>query len=936
MIGSVRENLTYARRSLWIALLNMEDIRPTAKWANRMLRPLTSIFRRLEKHQENLSIVASSRLKQTAEACDPDSVRPSRIPVSGDGDTYSDGEGEDPAWVPGKLVNRRLRHKYSTRVQGNGGRRRNRVSIRSPELHKTLLPGAIEIATPLITGKSREPLERSSQKQQLKVPGLRDIVPGAVNGRNGLRMRNKKFPAHHGSWKEVIDMSGDTEFVAIARLLDRIFLKFLNNTRVQILPWEQTRGTRSLLSMAVRHLPEFIEDEQTIQDDVDNDCDVDMCDMYFYELEAHYAPGGGGWQPLREAVRAQGIYLVSEMLQRQWVTKLAACRLLEECVKHYEFDAFELLSSKYLSTVDAYQYPTAFDPHRPPGHCDDPIHLLGTYYTRSCGRRSFVFDQMAELLLRGVVAPEWMVTRPWKKCVDGAITSLSAQDPNSTAARRLIEAIILTAANTYPEIDTIAVHTKRLGMSHPVRLKATHASATNALVPSNSRVPCPIPIQDALSNLTLSLMAALCSMHIARSNSPATEEKAVGTKIRKFVQSLAFTVEREVEIRQPSSGADRSTCQLLRQGCVLLGRCLLEQGEDDFNTIRGPDSSSRQNTRAFLLVLSSRQDVIKELATMVRQVFRCYEHVHKSDQTRTSPEIRGKVSQLVGLGGDERLSTFLGKVAVETAMSLAETTGDPDDHVWAVEIQEKVMSLQQENGMRHEEAHGRMDNSSGLYRWEEGIGEWVARTPMWKARAVEVPSKHVEAIRRPPSTIADSATSDSPTVSPPGGYASSITSSAPSVSTKRGRSDSEPRSSKRRCSTPVEEYPDRKSESTDDTESLASHQTCELVSATPAASKYTRYDATKGILHRDIDQPVSSIEVVLVNRRGSTKSRDSAAQESAASDHRTPRANTSRLAVARSKYARRRATVAPPRASRMRPVIPCSQEDGSDDELSFF
>src|SRR5699024_3402038 len=141
--------------------------------------------------------------------------------------------------------------------------------------------------------------------------------------------------------------------------------------------------------------------------------------------------------------------------------------------------------------------------------------------------------------------------------------------------------------------------------------------------------------------------------------------------------------------------------QFLRRGYVLLGQCLLLCGDNFSENIRLPDSVSWENSEAFFMLLSSQPEVVKELATLVRQVFSCYEHVHKSDQTRTSPEIRHQVSRLVRLSGDGGLSILLGKVAAETAMDLAETTVDPDDHVWAVEVQEKVVSIQQEQGIRH-------------------------------------------------------------------------------------------------------------------------------------------------------------------------------------------------------------------------------------------
>ena len=921
----------------------MEEIRPTAKWANRMLRPLTSIYRRLEKHNENLSMISSSKPKARAETCDSDHTR---APTVEDGGSYSDGDGDDPAWVPDK---RRVRHKYSTRVEGSRGRRRNRVTMRSPELNKTLLPGAIEIATPLITGKTtREALGRASaQKQSFRPPGLRNSFPGVSKGRRASRTNNPSFPAYQGSWKEVVDMSGDTEFINIAHLLDRVFLKFLSNTRGHVLPWEQTEGARSLMSMAVRRLPEFIEEEQRIQDEGDEEEEVDMCDTYLYELESHYAPGGGGWQPLREAVRAQGIYMVSEMIQRQWITKLAACRLLEECMNHHELDAFELLSSTCLSTIEFYDYPTTFYPAKSSTHCDDPIQILGIYYSRT-GRHSFVYNELADLLLTRVMPPEWLVTKPWKKCMDSAITSFSTGDENSTAAKSLIEAVVLASGNLCLAIDTTPVDRKWLGSSRSLHSKATRAS-TSAPTSIEEQLPCPIPIQDALSNLNLSLMAALCGIHIARSHNAAVEEQAIGMKMKGFVKSLAFTVQREVEMRPPPKNADLPMSQFLRRGYVLLGHCLLQCGEHAPENIRWPDPMSWENVEAFFTSLSSRSDVIKELATLVRQVFHCYEHVHKSDQTRTSPEIRYKISKLIQLSDNPELSILLGKVAAETAMDLAETTVDPDDHVWAVEVQEKAVSFQHEQGTRHGMTDGQMGNNSGLYRWEDSIGEWVATTPpMLKAKAVEVSSKRYGAIRRPPSTIADSTTSDSPRLSPSGDSASSMTSSAPSVSLKRARSDSLSRSSKRRCSTPVSVYSDEETNSDDDAESSVSDETCELNSASPAAYMQTRRDTpreltqTRGIprrMTREIMNPGSAekIEVVITNKRDSTGHSDSAGQNGMVPLRRSTRATISRLPtrLRRNPPRKQTAPIVPP-VVRTRSVIPCSQDDESEDELNCF
>ncbi|KAL4991363.1 hypothetical protein BDW68DRAFT_152570 [Aspergillus falconensis] len=721
----------------------MEDVRPTAKWANRMLRPLASIYHRLEKHHQIVTSVLTSKTREktdTAPDAEQRTRRPPKTKGAQHGFSYSDDDEEpnDPAWIPGKPIDKRkIRHNYSSRGRGAGlgPRKRSRLLIRSPEAPKTL-PGAIEIATPLITGKLRGiPLAEASPSLRMQLfqnhPSDSGVGGSAEHRRNG-RTHNTVFRPYQGSWKEILDQSGDPGLVDIAHLLDRIFLKFLGNTRV--VP-DGGHGARSLLSMAVRRLPEFIADEQRIQDELEEDCDVDMCDAYFTELEASYAPGGDGWRPLREAVRAQGIYLVSCMIQNRWITSLAACWLLEECLKHQELDAFESLETKLLASLYTYQYPSAFDPPRPPGQ-RDPVQLLGSYYVRHPARHAYVFEELTRLLTRGVIPPEWMVTTQWKKCVDKAIRSVSTEDRGYAAARQLIEAVILSSAGIYLAASSkLPPLTEHRGQAlRPVRARQTRASTTTLSL-SNDRSSCPIPVQDALSNLVSSLLTALCGMCIARSQAIDAVERSVALKTREMVGDLAFIVQRAVGSESMILELEQPTFRPLRRGYVLLADCTLQCGQGVTpGVIYHSESISRRNIESFFKASASRQDVVRELARLVSQVFHHSGHRQDQGSVRTPKEIRAKVSQLAQLTSTTGVALLLGKVAAETAMELAEKTLDTDDHTWAVKIQETVASSQQ--GEASQQSPSTTQPYASLYRWEDSIGEWVARTPAARPRSV--------------------------------------------------------------------------------------------------------------------------------------------------------------------------------------------------------
>ncbi|KAE8359050.1 hypothetical protein BDV27DRAFT_59109 [Aspergillus caelatus] len=912
----------------------MEDIRPTAKWANRMLRPLNSIYHRLEKHNEILTSIAHSKLKEREDAGTSGRIRPSRVTCAEERCSYSDEEPGDPAWVPGRPIRRRIRHNYSSRGQRNGARRRSRLSIHSPERQKTL-PGAIEIATPLITGKAKLPVEPSSIRKQLFGNSLPTNKIGATEQRRATRTNNSSYPAYQGSWKEVLDLSGDTGLVDIAHFLDRIFIKFLSKTRNNpvLSPNQQpSRGARSLLSLAARRLPDFIAEEQRIQDELEDDCDVDMCDAYFTELEAHYAPSGNGWLPLREAVRAQGIRLVSEMIHKGWITKVAACRLLEECVSHGEIDAFELLLSKQLTTVNTYDYPTAFDPHRPSIHCDDPVHILGIYYAKCIGSRSFIFDQLAKLLSRGAMPPEWMVTNLWKCCVDGAIKALSTESVNSAAATRLIEAVILSAGGISQASDGLVSHGKALG-SLRGRLKDTRASAANTASLPKDQSPCPVPIQDALNNLTSSLITALCGMYIARSQSAGAGDSVIGVKFKDTLRHLAFTIQRAIGLGQ-SCEAERTTLHSLRRGYVLVGDCMLQRGEVSSLEPIGPsDSISRKTLDLFFLSLACQHDMVKELADLARRVVMFYERTRNISQTRVSSGVRSKISQLAGLTKLHGFSSLLAKVAAETAMGLAESTLDADDHTWAIEVQQHAVVLQQGENPKQNPASGceAIGDSADLYRWEESIGEWVASTPAAKSKSTQPNIAKGYSARSP--TIACSTSSISSSSSPSQDAASSVTSSAPSVSAKRAFTAAGvgSKSCKRLRSTPVESQTRGSPIAT--VLPLAGSPIAARTRAARGAFKDSVQPKVPKACPINTSFPTTKVEVVIINKNVSALDPMTRRRHSRTTDERIDSRRRKSLSATLEHRSAGKQASAPPITRR---TIPCSQDDDSDDELSFL
>ncbi|KAJ5338264.1 hypothetical protein N7452_004992 [Penicillium brevicompactum] len=911
----------------------MEDISINAKWANRALRPLTSISRRLEKHQAKLSAAAESKHKGAAERNDAPTCTSIHQESRAENSLESDvePEGNDPAWIPGTtLERRRARLKYSSRSENNAGTRRKRLSIHSPEAPRTL-PGAIEVATPMITGKRWE-MPSSAQSHRSTGPANTHTQPPpspVFRGRN---------PRYKSLWQELLEQAGDEGLAHIAHNLDRVFQNFLLTTQkvrreVNPINQETRRGARSLMSMVMRRLPDFIAKEQEAQDDLDEDGDEDMCDAYFTELEAYYAPHGTGWEPLREAVRAQGVNLVARMIKHNWITDTIACALIEKS-RSIAPDESDSLLSTLFSTRQNYPYPQALKPAASSDAPGDPILLLRKYAHHGVASRSYIFDELAKLLSRGVLPPEWMGTKPWTMWMTRATISFSRDDTDCPAASRLIEAVILSASNvriTAVGPSSWSSKQKRLPKGKAIRVRPTRAASTAKLEDADILRLCPAQVADALSNHVISLIAALCGIHISRSRDCNGIQSMNGPKASRIIGYLHFALQQDDKLRASIRQNDLTSHQLLRRGCILLATSLV-QCNDAIIKQEHTTYASLSSIDSCASVITPRPDMIKELALLVQQAFRCLRTDSGNEPQRISKDIRRMVSELASVAETPAMCTFLGKVATEAAMSFAEATADPDDHVWAVEVQETVASSQdqEERGRETSEEPANSSQRNGLFRWEESIGEWVESTPAMKKTLHIAPKGRTPRMLSSPVPVIPCSTDCSSTESDDS-PASSVTSSPPPVLNKRTFEDTDAslaQPNKRRRPTPVV---------------VVENEAVSLKRASPATAtpnprveSATRREILRersaNLTRRIVPTTRQVPKVVIINSHGHRPSQRPVQRSPERGEkqiHRTvERRRSAYPSVTTPSNVRRR--------SSQQAVIPCSQDSDSDDELSFL
>ena len=240
------------------------DILPTTKWANRVLRPLNSIVLRLEKHWRSAPPdIRNSNTKNGQNSSSPRkraSVSESRGNKSGSGGAGlfgSESSQDDPTWIPGQETRKRVRHKYSSgnpRVRANNGRK---SFPRSPELRRKSLPGEVTIATPLIIGRTKQFSALGVSDWNRHEP-LQDPT-GDIRGEDRFAPPKSKQSEPLGYKVNTFQDYDDLSYLAIVDGICGVFEAFLRATSNEK---PTTTGARSLMSMALSKVSDYIGDEQ--------------------------------------------------------------------------------------------------------------------------------------------------------------------------------------------------------------------------------------------------------------------------------------------------------------------------------------------------------------------------------------------------------------------------------------------------------------------------------------------------------------------------------------------------------------------------------------------------------------------------------------------------------------------------------------------------
>ncbi|MCJ1256420.1 hypothetical protein MMC24_004241 [Lignoscripta atroalba] len=489
-------------------------------------------------------------------------------------------------------------------------------------------------------------------------------------------------------------------------------------------------GSRSLFSTCLKNVPAYITEEQFHCEEEDPDAEVDVASMIYADLEAHGSSHTGGWKPLREIVRAHGIYLLGSGIKDGLISAPIARGLVILCLQRAAYDEARCLVESLIAVAGPLS--------RPKAASDKLFHIERSICLKTlldCSSRSgdFGFEcrQLAFMLDSGLLPVEWMSCSDMIETWNRVIRSITQEDVCAKDATLLLRtAVSLSYRNTSWLVD---YSVKQAWL----RLRST--SNASKLMPSESRQASRPPetelhksgiVETALNNTISSLLTVLLAVSLARADSANPDLGKTNRLSLRTIKEIAIDAHQAFELSAFSSKTHPlSPIQAGRASMTLFADYLADAILIDIDK-QSPQSSIRW--LGMVTEITSLGTSSDCLASFLCGVALCWEQAASKDAFEFLQRIVGRLVYISkSQFGETRMQRLLSGIAVAAGFQYAEQRSQRGHLDWALEVEEDVGrdstdSVRQTPGKT---PGGSSSRATTGFRWEEGICEWVAKTP---------------------------------------------------------------------------------------------------------------------------------------------------------------------------------------------------------------
>ena len=496
-------------------------------------------------------------------------------------------------------------------------------------------------------------------------------------------------------------------------------------------------GCRSLFSTCLTQIPAYIDEEELLSriDDPTNDDDISSA--VYNDLEQFGSRPGAGWNPLREVVRAHGVSMVGEAIQEGAITRAEGRHISALCLAVGAYDEAQCILESLITTDLPADKQPSIEATLSVGEAQAIYNSVEEFASHT-GRQGFVYRQTAAMLNNGILSFDWMSSMAMIPHWNRMIHSVTRGNEHALSATVLIQAILSRWYNKagktpFPDVHDIRMRFRK-AFRRPALRSATSSQAANSpdmhLDLPHAGISLHEDVSDSLYDTIFNVLTVFSAIGLFRNSESAQSldnPQRLGVPI---LHDLGLEVQQALEMASYNTDSKHvSLLHLERLRLPLLAAGISTVACKQPTQNLHPDDVS---SLASLTGLPTSSESLGNAGGFLCAIARCCAKARSVD---AFDFIKAMVNDLMALSSlqiQEKATTGLwGQIALAAAFEFSEDTSQPDHLNWALDVELAINGESEgPSKLTFEKTPARGTNQSRKgYRWEEGICEWIAKTP---------------------------------------------------------------------------------------------------------------------------------------------------------------------------------------------------------------
>ena len=497
------------------------------------------------------------------------------------------------------------------------------------------------------------------------------------------------------------------------------------------------KSCRSLFSTCLRQVPKYVRKEEMLSKTEDPTNDDDISSAVYNDLEELGSLPGAGWNPLREVVRAHGISMVGEAIREGAIAPADARHISCLCLALSAYDEAQcILESMTMTEPSADKQPSK-EATLSVGEARAIYNSMEKFVSHT-GRQGIVYRQTAAMLNNSILPLEWMSSKVMISHWNGMIRSITQGDEHARSATILIQSTLSkwykkAGRTPFPDVHDIRMRLRKALRRPALRSVASSQAAKAADMQSDlthAGISLLDDANDGLYDTIFDVLTVFSAISLLRDSEPAQNSHNAQGPSMPILQGLGLEVRQALEIVSYNTDFQHASNLSLERLCLPLlaagmSRMMYKRPTEQLY----PDGCL---DLTFLARLPTSNEFLGNAGSFFCAVARCCAKARCVD---AFDFIQAMVNDSMALSTskvhDKVTKGLYGRIALAAAFEFSEGTSQPDHLNWALDVELAIngeIDGPSKPSNQKTPARG-TTQSKNAYRWEEGICEWIAKTP---------------------------------------------------------------------------------------------------------------------------------------------------------------------------------------------------------------